>query len=52
MLNKKLTIVVREQWPTEHLAPQNDQLMPEHRILDFKPTLGLEWRGQNPQNET
>jgi hypothetical protein len=51
-LNKKPTIVVREPWPTAHLALQNDQLMAEHRILSFKPALRLEWRGQNPQNET
>src|ERR1700716_383223 len=51
-LNKKPTIVVRQPWPTAHLAPQNDQLMSEHRILSFKPALRLESRGQNPQNET
>src|SRR5258705_2711363 len=51
-LNKKPTIVVRQPWPTAHLAPQNDQLMSEHRVLSFKPALRLEWRGQNPQNET
>ena len=34
------------------LAPQNNQLMAEHRILSLKPDLRLEWRGQNSQNET
>jgi hypothetical protein len=51
-LDKEQAIVVRQPWPTAHLAPQNDQLMPEHRILSLKPALRLEWRGQNPQNET
>src|ERR1700740_762922 len=50
-LDKEPAIVVRQPWPTGHLAPQNDQLMSEHRILSFKPALRLEWRGQNPQNE-
>jgi hypothetical protein len=51
-LDKEPTIVVRQPWPTAHLAPQNDQLMSKHRVLSFKPQLRLEWRGQNPQNET
>jgi hypothetical protein len=34
-----------------HLTPQNDQLMSQRRILSFKPTLGLEWRGQSGQDE-
>jgi hypothetical protein len=34
------------------LAPQNNQLMSERRILSRKPDLRLEWRGQNPQDET
>jgi len=51
-LDKKPTIVVRQPWPTAHLAPQNDQLMSKHRVLCFKPQLRLEWRGQDGQNET
>jgi hypothetical protein len=34
------------------LAPQNNQLMPKHRVLSFKPDPLLEWRGQDGQNET
>src|SRR5216684_4861046 len=36
---------------TPHLAPQDDQLMSEHRILRFKPALRLERRGQHGQNK-
>ena len=31
---------------------QDDQLMPECRILCFKPALRLAWRGQHGQHET
>jgi hypothetical protein len=34
------------------LAPQDNQLMPKHRVLSLKPQLRLEWRGQDGQNET
>jgi hypothetical protein len=34
-----------------HLTPQNDQLMPENRILCLKPNLRLKWRCQNGQDE-
>ena len=34
-----------------YLAPQNDQLMSEHRILCLKSAFRLEWRGQNGQDE-
>jgi hypothetical protein len=44
--------MVRQPWPTGQLAPQNDQLMSEHRILSLKPALRLEWRGQDGQSET
>jgi hypothetical protein len=37
---------------TPHLAPQDDQLMSEHRILRLKPALRLERRGQHGQNKT
>ena len=33
-------------------APQDNQLMPKHRVLSSKPQLRLEWRGQDGQNET
>jgi hypothetical protein len=35
-----------------YTQPQNNQLMPEHRILCLKPALRLEWRGQNDQDKT
>jgi hypothetical protein len=34
------------------IAPQNDQLMSERRVLGFKPALRLEWRDQDGQHET
>jgi hypothetical protein len=49
--DKEPAIVVREWHPTPHLAPQNVQLMSEHRILCLKPALRLEWRDQDGQNE-
>src|ERR1700736_4814242 len=36
---------------TPHFAPQNDQLMSEHRVLRLKPALRLERRGQHGQNK-
>jgi hypothetical protein len=44
--------MVREPDATMQLTPQDNQLMPKHRILSFKPQLRLEWRGQDGQNET
>src|SRR5258705_5769277 len=37
---------------TPHPAPQDDQLMSEHRILRLKPALRLEQRGQHGHNKT
>ena len=34
------------------LAPQNNQLMSNRRVLSFKPQLRLEWRGQDGKSET
>jgi len=51
-LDKEPAVVVREPNATVHFAPQNDQLMSERRILGFKPTLRLEWQGQNVQDKT
>jgi len=51
-LDQEPAIVVREPDPTLKLAPQNDQLMSERRILCLKPALRLEWRGQDGQYET
>ena len=45
-LDKEPAISVREWGTSRHLAPQNVQLMPEGRVLRFKPVLRLEWRGQ------
>jgi hypothetical protein len=33
-------------------APQDNKLMPKHRVLSLKPQLRLEWRGQDGHNET
>jgi hypothetical protein len=33
-------------------APQDMQLMSEHRVLSLEPYLRLEWRGQDGQSET
>jgi hypothetical protein len=50
-LDKEPAIVIRQPNPTMNLTPQNDQLMSERRILCLKPTLRLEWRGQDGQDE-
>src|SRR5664279_3283948 len=44
--------MVREPDATRQPKPQDNQLMPKHRILSFKLQLRLEWRGQDGQNET
>jgi hypothetical protein len=49
---KEPAIMVREPDATMQSAPQDDQLMSEHRILRLKPALRLERRRQNAQNET
>ena len=36
----------------QHLAPQNHQMVSERCVLGFKPTLRLEWQGQDGQDET
>src|SRR5580692_700270 len=33
-------------------APQNNQLLPKHRVLGLQPHLRLEWSGQDGQRET
>src|SRR5882757_11126575 len=50
-LNEEPAIVVLKLGPAPHLAPQDDQLMSEDRILRLKPALRLEWRGQDGQNK-
>jgi hypothetical protein len=51
-LGQEQAIVVREPAATMQPAPQDIQLMSKHRVLNFKPYLRLEWRGQDGQNET
>lgn len=51
-LDKEPAVAVREPNATVHLAPQNDQLMSERRVLGLKPALRLEWRCQDGQDET
>src|ERR1700736_6121186 len=51
-LDEEPAVVVGRLSSTPHPAPQDDQLMSEHRILRFKPQLRLEWRGQDGQSET
>ena len=50
-LDQEPAIVVRQPDPAPYLAPQNDQLMSENRILCLKSALRLEWRGQDGQYE-
>ena len=51
-LDKEPAIAVCESNTATQLAPQNNQLMSQHRVLSFKPQLRLEWRDQDGQNET
>ncbi len=44
--------MVRQPDATMQPAPQDNQLMSEHRVLSLKPQLRLEWRGQDGQSET
>src|ERR1700730_11859152 len=44
--------MVREPHATMQSAPQDHQVMSEHRIPRLKPHLRLEWRGQDGHNET
>jgi hypothetical protein len=43
--------MVRQPDATMQPTPQDDQLMPKHRVLGFKPQLRLEWRGQDGESE-
>src|ERR1700730_11704294 len=51
-LDKEPAIIVCEPDATMQPTLQDNQLMPKHRVLGFKPQLRLEWRGQDGQNET
>ena len=50
-LDEKPTVGVRQPRPTLHLAPQNNQLLPEGCILRLKSALRLEWRSQDAQHK-
>ena len=50
-LDKEPTVGVRQPGPTLHLAPQNNQLLSERRILRVKSALRLEWRSQDAQHK-
>jgi hypothetical protein len=51
-LDEEPAVVVGRPSAPPHPAPQDDQLMSEHRILRLKPALRLERRGQHGQSET
>src|SRR6202045_5026737 len=51
-LDKEPAIIVRGPDATMQPTPQDNQLMPKHRVLSFKPQLRLEWQGQDGQSET
>ena len=50
-LDEEPAVVVGRLSSTPHPAPQDDQLMSEHRILRLKPALRLERRGHHGQNK-
>jgi hypothetical protein len=50
--DKEPAIIVRKPDATMEPAPQNNQLMPKHRVLSLQPHLRFEWRGQDGQYET
>jgi hypothetical protein len=49
-LDEKPAIAVRQLGPP-HLTPQDNQLMPERRILRREPALRLELRGQDARTK-
>ena len=49
--DKEPAIIVCKSDAALEPAPQNDQLMPKHRVLSLKPYLRLEWSGQDGQDE-
>jgi hypothetical protein len=50
--DKEQAIVVRKPYAPVHHAAQHNHLVSERGILGFKPTLRLEWCGQDLQYET
>src|SRR5580693_9776749 len=51
-LPKEPAITVCKPDATMEPAPQNNQLLPKHRVLGLQPHLRLEWSGQDGQGET
>jgi hypothetical protein len=51
-LDKEPAITVREPDTITQPPPQDHQLMPKRRVLDFKPQPRLERRGEDGQHET
>ena len=51
-VDQEPAIAVREPDPTLNPMPQDNQLMPERRILGLKSALRLEWRSQDDHYET
>ena len=49
--DKEPAVTVRQPGATMQPAPQDNQLMSEHRVLSLKPQLRLEWRDQDGKNE-
>jgi hypothetical protein len=49
--DKEPAITVCEPDATMEPAPQNNQLLPKHRVLGLQPHLRLEWSGQDGQDE-
>jgi hypothetical protein len=50
-LDEEPAIVVAEPDSAAHLAAQHNELTSERHIFSFKPTLRLEWRGQDGQDK-
>ena len=50
-LDEKPAIAVGQPGSAFRLAPQNNQLLPERRVLGLKPTPRLEWRKQYGQHK-
>jgi hypothetical protein len=51
-LDKEPAIMIREPDAIMQPTPQDNQLMPKHRVISLKSQLRLEWRCQAGQNKT
>src|SRR5271169_6368678 len=49
-VDEEPAIAIRQPDSATHIAPQYDQLVPERRILCFKPDLRLKRRSQQPDH--